>query len=156
MKDGLGRRAVKRVALWNFALNLRAHRAWRRLRGERPFALGGDCRRCARCCEAPAIQVHPAFWHLPLLRAAFLWWQERINDALRRRTTQMPAARLERYCRFGAWLGGLPLVNRTLNKVVNFSAHPSWENRVCDTFDWFAPFSGGPIHRQRATQSGRH
>jgi hypothetical protein len=39
----------------------------------------------------------------------------------------------------GAWLGGLPVVNKTLNKVVNFSAHPNWENRVCDTFDWFAP-----------------
>jgi len=25
------------------------------------------------------------------------------------------------------------------NKVVNFSAHPNRENRVCDTFDWFAP-----------------
>ena len=22
---------------------------------------------------------------------------------------------------------------------MNFSAHPNWENRVCDTFDWFAP-----------------
>jgi SAM-dependent methyltransferase len=67
------------------------------------------------------------------------WWQERINDAIRRRTIHMPAQRLERYCRFGAWLGGLPIINRTLNKIVNFSAHPTWENRVCDTFDWFAP-----------------
>jgi hypothetical protein len=67
------------------------------------------------------------------------WWQEWLNNALRRRTTQMPPARLERFCRFGAWLGGVPLVNKTLNKVVNFSAHPNWENRVCDTFDWFAP-----------------
>ena len=31
------------------------------------------------------------------------------------------------------------MVNRTLNKIVNFSAHPSYENRVCDTFDWWAP-----------------
>jgi hypothetical protein len=83
MRDGLGRRAVKRVALWNFALNLRAHRAWRRARGERPFALGGDCRRCARCCEAPAIQAHPLVWHLRTLRRAFLWWQERVNGFVR-------------------------------------------------------------------------
>ena len=67
------------------------------------------------------------------------WWQEIINSALRRRTTRMPPERLERWCRCGAWLGGIPVVNKTLNKVVNFSAHPNWENRVCDTFDWFAP-----------------
>lgn len=67
------------------------------------------------------------------------WWQEAINHALRRRTTRMAPERLERWCKVGAWLGGLPGVNRTLNKVVNFSNHPAWENRVCDTFDWYAP-----------------
>jgi len=67
------------------------------------------------------------------------WWQEMINNALRRRTVRMPAERLERWCRAGAWLGGLPVVGKTLNKVVNFSNHPAWENRVCDTFDWYAP-----------------
>ena len=67
------------------------------------------------------------------------WWQEWINNSLRRRTTMMPVDRLERWCRWGAWLGGLPVINKTLNKVVNFSAHPNCENRVCDTFDWFAP-----------------
>jgi SAM-dependent methyltransferase len=67
------------------------------------------------------------------------WWQERLNTALRRRTTRMHPDRLERWCKLGACLGGLPVVNKTLNKVVNFSSHPNWENRVCDTFDWFAP-----------------
>ncbi|HUG93594.1 MAG TPA: class I SAM-dependent methyltransferase [Planctomycetaceae bacterium] len=67
------------------------------------------------------------------------WWQERLNAALRRRTTRMPPERLERWCRLGAWLGGVPVVNRTLNKVANFSAHPDRENRLCDTFDWYAP-----------------
>ncbi len=67
------------------------------------------------------------------------WWQERLNAFLRRRTVRMRPESLERWCRFGARLGGIPVVNRTLNKVVNFSAHPSWENRVCDTFDWYAP-----------------
>ncbi len=67
------------------------------------------------------------------------WWQERINASIRRRTVRMDAGRLERWCRVGAFLGGVPLVNRTLNKVVNFSAHPAWENRLCDTFDWYAP-----------------
>ena len=67
------------------------------------------------------------------------WWQERLTSALRRRTTRLPPERLERWARLGAWLGGIPLVNKTLNKVVNFSAHPERENRVCDTFDWYAP-----------------
>jgi 2-polyprenyl-3-methyl-5-hydroxy-6-metoxy-1,4-benzoquinol methylase len=67
------------------------------------------------------------------------WWQECINNALRHRTTRMPPERLERWCRFGAWLGGLPLINKTANKIVNFSNHPDRENRICDTFDWYAP-----------------
>jgi hypothetical protein len=83
MRDGLGRRALKRLARWNFAANRLAHRAWRRARGERPYLLGGECRRCARCCEAPAIQAHPLVWHLPPLRKAFLWWQERVNGFVR-------------------------------------------------------------------------
>lgn len=66
-------------------------------------------------------------------------WQEALNTTLRRRTTRMPPERLERWCKLGAFLGGVPLVNRTLNKIVNFSAHPVWENRLCDTFDWYAP-----------------
>lgn len=67
------------------------------------------------------------------------WWQEIINHALRHRTTQMAPEKLERWCEWGAWFGGLPVVNQTLNKVLNFSAHPNRENRVCDTFDWYAP-----------------
>jgi len=79
MRDGLTRRALKRAALWNFEVNLRTHRAWRRMRGERPFILGGDCRRCARCCEAPAIQASPVVWHVALLRKLFLLWQAHVN-----------------------------------------------------------------------------
>lgn len=67
------------------------------------------------------------------------WWQEGINSCLRKVTTRMPPEKLERWCRLGAWLGGIPVLNKTLNKIVNFSNHPNWENRVCDTFDWFAP-----------------
>ena len=67
------------------------------------------------------------------------WWQESINDGLRNRTTKMDPEKLERWCEWGAWFGGIPIINKTLNKVVNFSAHPNHENRVCDTFDWFAP-----------------
>jgi SAM-dependent methyltransferase len=67
------------------------------------------------------------------------WWQEAVNSALRRHTVDMPPERLEQWCRWGARLGSLPVVNQTLNKLINFSSHPHWENRVCDTFDWYAP-----------------
>jgi len=67
------------------------------------------------------------------------WWQEAINNALRRHTTKMAPEKLERWCEWGAWLGGLPVINQTLNKIISFSAHPNRENRVCDTFDWYAP-----------------
>ena len=67
------------------------------------------------------------------------WWQELINSSLRALTTRLPAAALKPLCHLGAMLGGIPVVNKTLNKIINFSAHPSYENRVCDTFDWWAP-----------------
>ena len=51
----------------------------------------------------------------------------------------MAPEKLEPYCKFGAFLGGVPVIRSTMNKIVNFSNHPNWENRVCDTFDWFAP-----------------
>ena len=79
MKDGAVRRAVKRAALWNFQLGLSLHRALERRRGRIPYDLGGECRRCAHCCEAPGIQVGWAIWYLPLLRRLFLAWQEHVN-----------------------------------------------------------------------------
>ncbi len=66
-------------------------------------------------------------------------WQEAINDWLRRRTTKMNPDCLERWCAWGARLGGIPIIKQTANKLANFSAHPNFENRVCDTFDWYAP-----------------
>jgi Fe-S-cluster containining protein len=70
---------LKRVAWWRFRVDLRLTRAIRRARGERPYRLGGDCRRCARCCEAPAIQVAKVVFHLRTLRGPFLWWQRTVN-----------------------------------------------------------------------------
>ncbi|HIK92005.1 MAG TPA: methyltransferase domain-containing protein [Planctomycetes bacterium] len=67
------------------------------------------------------------------------WWQEVINSSLRSITSRLPSPLLKPFCHVGAILGGIPIINRTLNKIVNFSAHPSYENRVCDTFDWWAP-----------------
>jgi hypothetical protein len=79
MRDGPVRRALKLIALAKFTVDVRATRAWRRLRGERPYHLGGDCRRCARCCESPAIQVGRLAWYVPALRRAFLGWQRHVN-----------------------------------------------------------------------------
>ncbi len=67
------------------------------------------------------------------------WWQEVLNSGLRAVTTRLPSSVLLPLCHVGAILGGLPIVNQSLNKIINFSAHPSYQNRVCDTFDWWAP-----------------
>lgn len=79
MRDGILRRAVKRVARWGFRLDLAASNYARRRRGDRPYQLGGDCHRCAACCEAPAVRVSRLVWHLPTLRRLFLRWQEQVN-----------------------------------------------------------------------------
>lgn len=79
MRDDRLRSALKRLALWNFAIGLSVTRAVGRLRGEPSFALGGSCRRSAACCEEPAIQVGTLVFYLPTLRRLFLWWQERVN-----------------------------------------------------------------------------
>ncbi len=111
MKDGPVRRGVKRVALWNFELSLRLHRAMERRRGRIPHELGGECRRCARCCEAPGIQVGWAIWYLPLLRQVFVWWQERVN--------------------------GFVLTERQRSgRVFVFRCtHFDWATRSCDSYD---------------------
>jgi hypothetical protein len=79
VRDGLVLRAVKRVALSAFRLDLALHRGWRRSRGERPWTLRGACCRSGGCCEAPAIQVGRLTWSLRSLRRVFLAWQARVN-----------------------------------------------------------------------------
>jgi SAM-dependent methyltransferase len=64
--------------------------------------------------------------------------QEWINAGLRGITTRLPARVLEPLCTALGALGGVPIVNRTLNKVANFSNHRDWTLRVCDNFDWYA------------------
>ncbi len=89
--------------------------------------------------DAVAKMVKPGGRYSVWLYRRNQWWQELINSGLRTLTTRMPHTALEPFCHVGAIAGGLPLINRTLNKIVNFSAHPNYENRVCDTFDWWAP-----------------
>ena len=79
MRDGPGRRWVKRVARAVFAFDLGVHRFFQRLRGRPGFVLGGACEGCAACCEAPAIRVGLVVFYLPTARRLFLWWQRVIN-----------------------------------------------------------------------------
>ncbi len=89
--------------------------------------------------DAVAKMVKPGGRYSVWLYRRNQWWQEVINTSLRAVTTRLPSKLLMPFCHIGAILGSIPVVNRTLNKIVNFSAHPNYENRVCDTFDWWAP-----------------
>lgn len=89
--------------------------------------------------DAVAPMVKPGGRYSVWLYRRNQWWQELINSGLRAGTRRMPQGLLRALCHVGAVLGGIPFINRTLNKVVSFSAHPDYENRVCDTFDWWAP-----------------
>jgi uncharacterized protein len=111
MRDGPGRRALKRVALWNFQISLALQRPLERRRGRIPHELGGECRCCARCCEAPGVQVGWAIWYLPVLQRLFLAWQERVN--------------------------GFVLTERQRRgRVFIFRCtHFDWSTRSCDSYD---------------------
>jgi len=89
--------------------------------------------------DAVAPMVKPGGRYSVWLYRRNQWWQELINTGIRAVTTRLSPNILTPFCKLGAVLGGIPGVNRTLNKIVNFSAHPNYENRVCDTFDWWAP-----------------
>ena len=87
MRDGPLRRVVKAVARWRYAFDLRVARSVRNARRGGPwFELAGECRRCARCCEAPAIRAHAIVFHMPALRRVFLWWQRQVNGFELQRT----------------------------------------------------------------------
>jgi hypothetical protein len=111
MKDNRLRRVLKAVARANYGLNTVVYRAVRRWRGEAPYALSGECRRCARCCEAPAIQVSRAVWYLPMLRRIFLGWQRHVN---------------------GFELAGHDIGQRAF---VFRCSHFDWTTRSCDSYD---------------------
>src|SRR5262249_23996828 len=65
--------------------------------------------------------------------------QEWLNSGLRAVTTRLPPRVLEAACVGLGVVGGVPVLNKALNKVANFSNHPDWTLRVCDNFDWYAP-----------------
>lgn len=111
MRDGLIRRVLKRVALAFFVVNLAASRKIGRLRGEKPYRLGGACQCCAKCCEMPGIQVGRLVWYLPTFRALFLAWHRHVN--------------------------GFELEGRDIHhRVFLFRCtHFDWETRRCDSYD---------------------
>lgn len=132
MRDGAGRRALKRIALWNFTLGLLLTRGLRRLRGERAFLLGGDCRRCAACCEAPAIQVGPLVWFVPTLRRLFLDWQERVNgfklthQLMAQRVFVFECAHFDRATRSCDSYDSRPGMCRDYPRLLLYQAHPEF------------------------------
>ena len=79
MRDGPGRQVLKATARIVFHLNRAPVRLWRRLRRRDHWRLGGDCQRCAACCEQPGIRANLLVWHMPLLRRLFLSWQRHVN-----------------------------------------------------------------------------
>ena len=67
------------------------------------------------------------------------WPQEVVNNLLRGIASRISHRTLAMCCKVAGVIGGIPLISKVLNKIVSFSAHPNYENRVCDTFDWYAP-----------------
>jgi Fe-S-cluster containining protein len=79
MKDGWIRTSIKAVARFVFQINLTGTRLIWRLRGLKPYRLGGQCQMCAACCEAPGIQVGWVTWYFPTIRWLFIQWHQRVN-----------------------------------------------------------------------------
>jgi ubiquinone/menaquinone biosynthesis C-methylase UbiE len=69
------------------------------------------------------------------------WPQELINSSIRAVTSRLPHWLLKPLMvAVGAGLGGIPIVNTTLARVVSFgSSVPDWRLRACDAFDWYSP-----------------
>jgi Fe-S-cluster containining protein len=80
MRDGPVRRTIKAIARANYFANLRLSRLPGKAKGGPPFELAGACRLCAKCCEAPSVQVGPLVWRLKTLRWAFLAWHRLANQ----------------------------------------------------------------------------
>lgn len=110
MKDGILRTAVKRLALVVYTIDLSGTRLLRRVRGERPWRLGGRCQLCAKCCEAPTIQTSRWVFRFRLLRALFLAWHRRVN--------------------------GFELVSEESHRrlFVFRCTHFDWQTRQCDSY----------------------
>ncbi len=79
MRDGLGRRVVKRAARALHGFDLWVTRLVLRARGEPRYRLTGPCDGCGKCCEAPAVPVGRVAWRLPAARRLLAWWHRAVN-----------------------------------------------------------------------------
>ena len=111
MKDGLVRKSLKLVARGCFQINLLGTRLLWWIRGDKPWKLGGECGKCAACCETPGIQTGRLIWYIPSLRWLFLAWHRHVN--------------------------GFELIERDpIHRVFIFRcSHFDWETRRCDSYE---------------------
>ncbi|QRK12177.1 YkgJ family cysteine cluster protein [Archangium violaceum] len=79
MRDGLIRRAIKRLALIRYTIDLSLTRLVLRAQGEPRYRLTGACNGCGRCCETPVIAVSRPVFHLRSLRWLTLTWHRLVN-----------------------------------------------------------------------------
>ena len=94
---------------------------------------------CRASFDAVAKMVKPGGTLSVWLYRKNSWPQECVNDAARWISGRMSRAALLRWSRFGAFIGGIPVVGQAFSKVVNVSTHPDPQLRICDTFDWYSP-----------------
>ncbi len=111
MKDGVLLLAVKRMTCLVVGGEIKLRRGLRRLCGRERYQLEGTCRRCAMCCETPAIQADLVTWYFPTSRRIFLWWQRYVN--------------------------GLELIeqDRRTRSFVFRCSHFDRETRTCDSYE---------------------
>jgi len=79
LRDGTVRSAIKALALGLYNTRLALHGISKRANGDIRYDLGGACILCAKCCEAPGIQVDFLTWYVPLFRRLFLLWHRHVN-----------------------------------------------------------------------------
>ena len=79
MKDGIIRKAIKKIALSFYMIDLKSTREIRRLRDDPLYHLGGSCNQCGACCKSPMIQIFPPFFYLKSIRRLIIMWHRLVN-----------------------------------------------------------------------------
>ncbi len=79
MRDCLWRRALKRVALVRYRIDLGFTRLMLRLKGEPRYVPRGACNGCGGCCTTPMIQTFPYILYFRSIRWCLLTWHRVVN-----------------------------------------------------------------------------
>ena len=79
MKDDPLRKAIKRIVLMRYEIDLRFTRALRRRNGGKTYRLHGSCNGCGLCCERPTITTNRFFFRIMVIRRLLLAWHRIIN-----------------------------------------------------------------------------